>query len=140
MTTQTTAADLIATELRNARAAWPNNPSLAHGLALVAEEIDEYWELVKVNQQRHDHPAMIRELIQVAAMAHRAYEDAFDGSLSPLCGEVFVSPHDTAWHLRQAMVRLAYCDGTLANGVRYWLRVIVTHATCAIDGLQGGSR
>jgi glycyl-tRNA synthetase beta subunit len=51
--------------------AWPAFNSAHEGYAVLAEEVDELWEHVKVNQKRRDIVAMRKEAIQVAAMAIR---------------------------------------------------------------------
>jgi hypothetical protein len=45
------------------------------GYAIIAEELDELWDLVRANQNRHDRAAMRREAMQIAAMAIRFMED-----------------------------------------------------------------
>jgi NTP pyrophosphatase (non-canonical NTP hydrolase) len=58
-------------ELLKARAKWPRFNSAHEGYAVLREEVDELWDMVKVNQSRRDLEKMQREAIQVAAMAQR---------------------------------------------------------------------
>lgn len=58
-------------ELYTAQTNWPVFPSAHHGFAVLAEEVDELWDHVKMNQKRRDLAAMRKEAIQVAAMALR---------------------------------------------------------------------
>jgi hypothetical protein len=44
--------------------------SAHHAYALLLEELDEYWDLVRA--QQHDHEAMYHELLDLAAVATRA--------------------------------------------------------------------
>lgn len=66
-------------ELFSAQMNWPPMNSPHEGYAILLEEVDELWDLVKVNAKKHDHAAMEREAIQVAAMALRFIIDC--------CGE-----------------------------------------------------
>lgn len=58
-------------EARTAAIAWPPFNSAHEGYAILAEEVDELWDVVKVNQKRRDLKLMRKEAIQVAAMAIR---------------------------------------------------------------------
>jgi NTP pyrophosphatase (non-canonical NTP hydrolase) len=58
----------VAAELDSA-SKWPGFNSAHEGYGVLAEEFDELWEHVKVNQKRRDLTAMRAEAIQVAAMA-----------------------------------------------------------------------
>lgn len=49
--------------------------SAHEGYAVILEELDELWDVVKVNQTRRDIDKMTREAIQVAAMAVRFIHD-----------------------------------------------------------------
>ena len=48
---------------------WPPFNSAHEGYAILAEEVDELWAHVKVDQKKRDLDAMRAEAIQVAAMA-----------------------------------------------------------------------
>lgn len=61
---------LVALEMERARR-WPAMNSAHEGYAVLAEEVDELWEHVKVQQGKRDVPAMAYEAIQTAAMAIR---------------------------------------------------------------------
>lgn len=50
---------------------WPPMNSAHEGYAVLAEEVDELWEHVKVRQGERDIPEMAYEAVQVAAMALR---------------------------------------------------------------------
>jgi hypothetical protein len=54
-----------------ARAAYPAFNSPHEGYAVILEEVDELWDLVKVKQSKHDLAHMRLECIQIAAMALR---------------------------------------------------------------------
>ncbi len=59
-------------ELKRARKLFPVPQHSAHeGYAVLAEELDEVWDIVKQNQKTRDNVALRKELIQVAAMALR---------------------------------------------------------------------
>jgi hypothetical protein len=45
--------------------------SAHEGFAVLAEEVDELWDHVKVKQGKRDVPEMVYEAVQVAAMALR---------------------------------------------------------------------
>ena len=72
---KSTAFQEVTDELARARAAWPAMHSIHEGYALILEELDELWDLVKVNQNKHDRAKMRHEAMQVAAMAIRFMED-----------------------------------------------------------------
>lgn len=66
----------VAAELTRARGAYPTPMHGAHeGYAILAEEVDELWALVKEKQAKHRHSEMTAELVQIAAMAQRMAED-----------------------------------------------------------------
>lgn len=50
---------------------WPPMNSAHEGFAVLAEEVDELWDHVKVKQGERDVPEMTYEAVQVAAMALR---------------------------------------------------------------------
>ncbi len=43
--------------------------------AVILEELDEFWEQVRMKREVRDPAAMLTELVQIAAMAQRAAED-----------------------------------------------------------------
>jgi len=61
----------VAYELERAVINYPSFASAHEAYAVLLEEVDELWELVKVKQSKHDYAAMEAEAIQVAAMAAR---------------------------------------------------------------------
>jgi hypothetical protein len=66
---------LVRDELERAMEMWPPMQSAHEGYAVILEELDELWDLVKVNQKRHDLGAMRNEAVQLAAMAARFVAD-----------------------------------------------------------------
>lgn len=61
---------MILEELDRAMA-WPPMNSAHEGYAVLAEEVDELWDHVKVKQGNRDIAEMTYEAVQVAAMALR---------------------------------------------------------------------
>src|SRR5688572_11783524 len=67
-------AELVAKELNKARTKHPGKQRSVHeGYAVILEEVDEFWDLVK--EQAPTKDAMLKELVQIAAMAQRTAED-----------------------------------------------------------------
>jgi NTP pyrophosphatase (non-canonical NTP hydrolase) len=67
---------LLQDELVNARLKHPTNIHNVHeGYSVILEEIDEYWEWVKRKTKNREPEEMLKELIQIAAMAQRTAED-----------------------------------------------------------------
>lgn len=62
---------LVVNELISAQEKWPGFNSAHEGWGVLAEEVDELWDEVKVNQKKRDLDKMRKEAIQVAAMAIR---------------------------------------------------------------------
>jgi NTP pyrophosphatase (non-canonical NTP hydrolase) len=61
-------------ELKKARSKHPTAQTTLHeGYAVLQEEVDEVWDLVK--SQKPSRDSLLKELIQVAAMAQRFAED-----------------------------------------------------------------
>lgn len=58
---------------------WPAMNSAHEGYAVLLEEVDELWDIVKQNQKTRDVEKMRAEAIQVAAMAIRFVMDVCDG-------------------------------------------------------------
>lgn len=67
--------ELVAAELNKARTKHPTTyyPSAHYFYGVIAEEVDEFLDLVK--QQKPDKEHMLKELVQIGAMAQRAAED-----------------------------------------------------------------
>ena len=72
-------ADAVETELERARSIHTKRMSSAHeGYAVIAEEVDEFWELVKQLKPSNREllkEKMLEELVQIAAMAQKTAED-----------------------------------------------------------------
>lgn len=68
--------DLVKQELARARSihSRPLN-SLHEGAAVLREEFEEFWEEVRKRGQKRNPIAIAEELVQVAAVAQRIYED-----------------------------------------------------------------
>lgn len=71
MRTYADAAHEALRELAKAVGRWPSFNSLHEGFAVLAEEVDELWEHVRLNQKKREPAAIRLEAIQVAAMALR---------------------------------------------------------------------
>lgn len=69
------ALDKVHEELDRACDLFPPFASPHEGYAVLLEEVDELWDLVKVKQVNHDKKAMRAEAIQIAAMAVRFVKD-----------------------------------------------------------------
>lgn len=65
-------------EALTAGCVWGPFNSAHEGYAVLAEEVDELWDQVKVNQKRRDLALMRKEAIQVAAMALRFAAEVCD--------------------------------------------------------------
>lgn len=92
--------ELVSRELAFARAKFPPMNSLHEGYAVLLEEMDELWEWIKQKQEitvnederragyllpavmgKRNQAAICEELVQIAAMAQRIFEDiASDGN------------------------------------------------------------
>ena len=68
----------VGNEVLSAESKWPPLNSAHEAYAVLAEEVDELWDHVKVNQKRRDLAAMRHEAVQVAAMAIRFIRDITD--------------------------------------------------------------
>jgi hypothetical protein len=67
-------ADLV-TEIEAASSKFPAMNSAHEGFAVLKEEVDELWDIVKKKQGERDIDHMRKEAIQVAAMAIRFVAD-----------------------------------------------------------------
>ena len=70
--------DEIRVELERAQELFAPMANLHEGYAVLLEEVDEFWEHVKVNQKKRDYAVIRKELIQVAAMSARCIVDCID--------------------------------------------------------------
>lgn len=66
-------ATRVAEELSKARAKHKDIKCAHEAYAVILEELDEVWDEVK--QQKWGPEALLKELVQVGAMAQRAAED-----------------------------------------------------------------
>ena len=65
----------VAIELQSARAKHGPMNSIHEGYAVILEELDEVWDEVKKKTKERDLENLLKELIQVAAMAQKMAED-----------------------------------------------------------------
>ena len=70
--------DEVRHELARARRLHAPIHSLHEGYAVIAEELDEFWEHVRMRPSKRDLKAARAELIQIAAMCQRTAEDVID--------------------------------------------------------------
>jgi ribosomal protein L7/L12 len=68
-------AAAVAHELRRARAAHAPAGSVEHAYAVIADEVDEFWDEVRRKGKDRDASALLLELVQIGAMAQRMAED-----------------------------------------------------------------
>ena len=66
---------LVASELGRARALFGAQRSAHESYAVILEEVDEFWDLVKMKPSKRPRGAMLEELVQIAATCQRAAED-----------------------------------------------------------------
>jgi hypothetical protein len=65
----------VADEVRSASAKNPGFNSAHEAAAVIREEYEEFWEIVKLKTEKRNLQYMRDELIQIAAMACRAVVD-----------------------------------------------------------------
>lgn len=82
---------LQAAELHSAQSHHPPLKSAHEGYAVILEELDEVWALVKLKESKRDYIKLRAELVQVAAMAQRMAEEC----CGPLVPAIEV---ERAWH------------------------------------------
>ena len=71
-----TFSEMVETELMQARIKYPGVQHSAHeGFAVLYEQVDELWDEVRRKQTDRNNAAMLKELVQIAAMAQRMAED-----------------------------------------------------------------
>ena len=68
MTDRDAAAAEFSFELYRARQKFGPMASAHEGYAVIAEELDELWDIVKQKQTSRDHVAMRKEVVQLGAM------------------------------------------------------------------------
>lgn len=68
--------ELVAEEIKRARKSYSGKQASLHeGYAVLLEEVEEFWEEVKLKRSKRNYGNMIKELVQVAAMAQRTAEE-----------------------------------------------------------------
>ena len=70
-------------EVARARAKHPAVNSLHEGYAVIAEELDEFWDEVRSQDDSERLIRAYRELVQTAAMCQRTAEDVISRSAAP---------------------------------------------------------
>lgn len=70
-----TFAELVAQELATAREHHEPWHSPHQAYALILEELDEFWEQVRLKRTLRSQDKMLQELVQIASCAQRAAED-----------------------------------------------------------------
>lgn len=68
-------SELLKNELVKARIKNPPINSVHEGYSIILEEVDEFWDWVKMKKKLRDPNEMLTELVQIAAMAQRTAED-----------------------------------------------------------------
>ena len=76
-------SDAIREECCQAMESHGRHNSFHESYAVILEELDEFWDIVKQRREKRDTTAARKELIQVAAMCMRAIHDL---GLSPVGG------------------------------------------------------
>jgi len=66
---------MVAEEIASARRQHKPINSTHEGYSVILEELDEFWQEVKKKSRDRDRAAMLRELVQLGAMAQRCAED-----------------------------------------------------------------
>lgn len=64
--------EMVEAELKRAEAKHGGMSSHHEAYAVILEEVDEYWDMVKLQSGKRDPEAMLIELVQIAAMAAKA--------------------------------------------------------------------
>ena len=67
----------IEKEVESARSKYPSLNSNHEGYAVIKEEVDELWDLIKASKLCVADEGMKKECIQIAAMAIRFIEDLY---------------------------------------------------------------
>lgn len=104
-------AQMVRRELRHARAIHQGPQTCLHqGYAVLLEEVDELWDEVKKKRRGRDPAAILRELVQVAAMAQRTAEDLGLIDAEPLGGPDAARVRDELAERLGNLVALAEMD------------------------------
>lgn len=79
MIEEATFATLVREELGKARGSngynYPPMNSLHEGYAVILEEVEEFWDICKLKPAKRDRAHLLKELVQISAMAQRTAED-----------------------------------------------------------------
>lgn len=65
-------------EMQRAQLDFPPMHSLHEAYAILKEEVDEFWDEVKLKPALRNQDALIKELVQVATMAWRTVYDLYE--------------------------------------------------------------
>jgi hypothetical protein len=106
-------AVLVKDELEKARRKHPGTQhSLHEGYAVILEEVDEFWDIVK--SQNPDTIHALEELVQIAAMCQRTAEDLL----------LVKNKQCTKCLVRLSERRNKYCgDGTDKDNSHNWVKI-----------------
>ncbi len=66
---------LVHDEIVRSRTIHPPHKSIHESYAIILEEVDEFWDHVKMKQEIRHNQAMLTELVQIAAVCQCAAED-----------------------------------------------------------------
>ena len=67
--------NLVWSEYKDARKKYASFHSTHEGIAVIQEEVDELWDMVKRNKEVKIQPEMVKECIQIAAMSFAFMKD-----------------------------------------------------------------
>lgn len=70
--------EMVTKELLKAKEKHAPINSLHEGYAVILEEVDEFWEEVRKKTSERNKEDVISELVQIAAMCQRLYEDVVE--------------------------------------------------------------
>lgn len=70
--------DLVKEELKRAEEKHGGMSSHHEAYAVIQEEVDEYWDMVKLQNNKRDSQAMLIELVQIAAMCAKTAKYLLD--------------------------------------------------------------
>lgn len=74
-TTMKTFDKLVEEELKRARKQHGNMQSLHEAYSVILEEVDEFWEHVKMKSKNRNPQEILGELVQISAMCQKTAED-----------------------------------------------------------------
>ncbi len=66
---------LVEEELVKALKTHGPETSYHQGYAILLEEVDEFWDIVKQKSSKRNHLDALKELVQISAMAQKLAED-----------------------------------------------------------------